>query len=250
MLVVLLAPAPAPDRARRARAARRLATAVGPRDLESRRRLKPQESCRRGRSRVRRRAPRQLPDRAPAGAVALAAPAPDQRRSRHADRARVATEHAGPRGTALRDRHSRPGRRQRPKPRRCRSASCSKIPTSSCSTSQPGWWCIPRRATASGTLVNALLHHVNDLSGIGGELRPGIVHRLDRGTSGLMVVAKNDRAHQELSRQFQRPRGREGIRRARLGRGACRAAHRRADRPRRQASGRRCRRGRGARAAP
>jgi 23S rRNA pseudouridine1911/1915/1917 synthase len=43
---------------------------------------------------------------------------------------------------------------------------------------------------------------VTDLSGIGGELRPGIVHRLDRGTSGVMVVAKNDRAHQELSRQF------------------------------------------------
>jgi 23S rRNA pseudouridine1911/1915/1917 synthase len=55
----------------------------------------------------------------------------------------------------------------------------------------------------SGTLVNALLHHVKDLSGIGGEARPGIVHRLDRGTSGLMVVAKHDRAHQELARQFQ-----------------------------------------------
>jgi 23S rRNA pseudouridine1911/1915/1917 synthase len=54
----------------------------------------------------------------------------------------------------------------------------------------------------SGTLVNALLHHLTDLSGIGGELRPGIVHRLDRGTSGVMVIAKNDRAHQELSRQF------------------------------------------------
>ena len=54
----------------------------------------------------------------------------------------------------------------------------------------------------SGTLVNALLHHVTDLSGIGGVLRPGIVHRLDRGTSGVMVVAKNDRSHQELSRQF------------------------------------------------
>jgi 23S rRNA pseudouridine1911/1915/1917 synthase len=54
----------------------------------------------------------------------------------------------------------------------------------------------------SGTLVNALLHHVTDLSGVGGELRPGIVHRLDRGTSGVMVVAKNDRSHQELSRQF------------------------------------------------
>jgi 23S rRNA pseudouridine1911/1915/1917 synthase len=55
----------------------------------------------------------------------------------------------------------------------------------------------------SGTLVNALLHHVSDLSGIGGERRPGIVHRLDRGTSGLMVVAKHDAAHQELARQFQ-----------------------------------------------
>ena len=54
----------------------------------------------------------------------------------------------------------------------------------------------------SGTLVNALLHHVTDLSGISGELRPGIVHRLDKGTSGVMVIAKNDAAHQELARQF------------------------------------------------
>lgn len=60
----------------------------------------------------------------------------------------------------------------------------------------------PSAGHASGTLVNALLHHVPDLSGIGGELRPGIVHRLDRGTSGVMVIAKNDAAHQELSRQF------------------------------------------------
>ena len=60
----------------------------------------------------------------------------------------------------------------------------------------------PAAGHASGTLVNALLHHITDLSGIGGEKRPGIVHRLDRGTSGLMVVAKNDAAHQELSRQF------------------------------------------------
>ena len=58
------------------------------------------------------------------------------------------------------------------------------------------------RRAQLGTLVNALLHHVKDLSGVGGELRPGIVHRLDRGTSGLMVVAKHDAAHQELSRQF------------------------------------------------
>jgi 23S rRNA pseudouridine1911/1915/1917 synthase len=60
----------------------------------------------------------------------------------------------------------------------------------------------PGAGHASGTLVNALLYHVDDLSGIGGELRPGIVHRLDRGTSGVMVAAKNDAAHQELSRQF------------------------------------------------
>ncbi len=60
----------------------------------------------------------------------------------------------------------------------------------------------PAAGHAQGTLVNALLHEVDDLSGIGGELRPGIVHRLDRGTSGLMVVAKNDRAHAELARQF------------------------------------------------
>lgn len=61
----------------------------------------------------------------------------------------------------------------------------------------------PAAGHASGTLVNALLHHVKGLSGIGGEERPGIVHRLDRGTSGVMVVAKHDRAHAELSRQFR-----------------------------------------------
>jgi 23S rRNA pseudouridine1911/1915/1917 synthase len=60
----------------------------------------------------------------------------------------------------------------------------------------------PAAGHDSGTLVNALLHRITDLSGIGGELRPGIVHRLDKGTSGLMVVAKNDRAHEALSRQF------------------------------------------------
>jgi 23S rRNA pseudouridine1911/1915/1917 synthase len=60
----------------------------------------------------------------------------------------------------------------------------------------------PAAGHASGTMVNALLHHVDDLSGIGGEKRPGIVHRLDKGTSGLMVVAKHDRSHEELARQF------------------------------------------------
>jgi 23S rRNA pseudouridine1911/1915/1917 synthase len=60
----------------------------------------------------------------------------------------------------------------------------------------------PGAGRASGTLVNALLHHVRDLSGVGGVLRPGIVHRLDRGTSGLIVVAKDDEAHRALARQF------------------------------------------------
>jgi 23S rRNA pseudouridine1911/1915/1917 synthase len=60
----------------------------------------------------------------------------------------------------------------------------------------------PGAGRASGTLVNALLHHVRDLSGVGGVLRPGIVHRLDRGTSGLMVVAKDDETHRALARQF------------------------------------------------
>jgi 23S rRNA pseudouridine1911/1915/1917 synthase len=60
----------------------------------------------------------------------------------------------------------------------------------------------PAAGHSRGTLVNALLHHIKDLSGIGGELRPGIVHRLDRGTSGVMVIAKHDRSHEALSRQF------------------------------------------------
>ena len=60
----------------------------------------------------------------------------------------------------------------------------------------------PGAGRATGTLVNALLHRVRDLSGIGGVVRPGIVHRLDRGTSGLLVVAKDDASHLALSRQF------------------------------------------------
>jgi len=55
----------------------------------------------------------------------------------------------------------------------------------------------------SGTLVNALLAHCPDLAGIGGEERPGIVHRLDKDTSGLLIVAKNDAAHHHLQSQFQ-----------------------------------------------
>jgi 23S rRNA pseudouridine1911/1915/1917 synthase len=60
----------------------------------------------------------------------------------------------------------------------------------------------PAPGHASGTLVNALLHHCDDLAGVGGAIRPGIVHRLDRGTSGVMVAAKNDAAHHSLSAQF------------------------------------------------
>ena len=61
----------------------------------------------------------------------------------------------------------------------------------------------PAPGHAGGTLVNALLFHIKDLSGIGGELRPGIVHRIDRMTSGLLVVAKNDFSHRSLSDQFR-----------------------------------------------
>ena len=60
----------------------------------------------------------------------------------------------------------------------------------------------PAAGNWSGTLVNALLHHCRSLSGIGGEQRPGIVHRLDKETSGCLVAAKNDSAHQALVRQF------------------------------------------------
>jgi 23S rRNA pseudouridine1911/1915/1917 synthase len=62
----------------------------------------------------------------------------------------------------------------------------------------------PAPGHRSGTLVNALLHHVQDLSGIGGVKRPGIVHRLDKDTSGLMIVAKHDRAHRRLAAALKR----------------------------------------------
>ncbi len=60
----------------------------------------------------------------------------------------------------------------------------------------------PGAGNSEGTLVNALLGHCTDLSGIGGELRPGIVHRIDKDTSGILVVAKSDAAHQGLAKQF------------------------------------------------
>ena len=61
----------------------------------------------------------------------------------------------------------------------------------------------PAAGNPSGTLVNALLRHLDNLSGIGGELRPGIVHRIDKDTSGLLLVAKNDMAHLSLSEQIR-----------------------------------------------
>ncbi|MDD3269185.1 MAG: RluA family pseudouridine synthase [Syntrophomonadaceae bacterium] len=61
----------------------------------------------------------------------------------------------------------------------------------------------PAQGNWDNTMVNALLFHIKDLSGINGSLRPGIVHRLDKDTSGLMVVAKNDRAHRDLAEQIK-----------------------------------------------
>ena len=61
----------------------------------------------------------------------------------------------------------------------------------------------PAPGNLSGTLVNALIHHCKDLTGINGALRPGIVHRLDKGTSGVMVVAKDDVSYHQLTKQFK-----------------------------------------------
>lgn len=67
----------------------------------------------------------------------------------------------------------------------------------------PGMVIHPALGNPSGTLVNALLYHCKDLAGINGVLRPGIVHRLDKDTSGVMVVAKNDEAYHQLTKQFK-----------------------------------------------
>lgn len=61
----------------------------------------------------------------------------------------------------------------------------------------------PANGNEDGTLVNALLYHVKDLSGINGVMRPGIVHRLDKDTSGLIIIAKNDNAHKNLAKQIE-----------------------------------------------
>lgn len=67
----------------------------------------------------------------------------------------------------------------------------------------PGIVVHPGAGNTEGTLVNAVLHHARDLSGIGGRIRPGVVHRLDKDTSGLIVFAKNDASHLDLSRQIK-----------------------------------------------
>ncbi len=67
----------------------------------------------------------------------------------------------------------------------------------------PGMVVHPAYGNPSGTLVNALLYHCKDLGGINGVLRPGIVHRLDKDTSGVMVVAKDDEAYHQLTKQFK-----------------------------------------------
>lgn len=61
----------------------------------------------------------------------------------------------------------------------------------------------PAHGNYSGTLVHAIMHHIKDLSGINGVARPGIVHRLDKNTSGLIIIAKNDKAHISLAKQFK-----------------------------------------------
>jgi 23S rRNA pseudouridine1911/1915/1917 synthase len=67
---------------------------------------------------------------------------------------------------------------------------------------EPGMVVHPGAGNPDGTLVNALLHHLGELSAVGGAERPGIVHRLDKGTSGLLVVARSDAAHAHLAAQF------------------------------------------------
>ncbi|MGM9886768.1 MAG: RluA family pseudouridine synthase [Lactococcus sp.] len=61
----------------------------------------------------------------------------------------------------------------------------------------------PAAGHADGTLVNALMYHIDDLSGINGTIRPGIVHRIDKDTSGLLMIAKNDQAHESLAAQLK-----------------------------------------------
>ena len=80
-------------------------------------------------------------------------------------------------------------------------------------------------ARSQGTLVNALLYRFKKLSSTGGDLRPGIVHRLDKDTSGLIVVAKNDRAHAALGEMFASRADEEDLHRAGAGSSGAREGH-------------------------
>ena len=141
-------------------------------------------------------------------------------------------EHRGSRGRRHRRRRFRQPVAATPAAEAIPLESSIRTATSSSSTSRPGMVVHPGAGHEGGTLVNALLHHVTDLSGIGGELRPGIVHRLDKGTSGVMVVAKHDAAHQELARQFHDREVEKVVCGAGLGPGAAAQADRHADRTR------------------
>ena len=81
----------------------------------------------------------------------------------------------------------------------------------------PGIVVHPAAGRTTGTLVNAILHHCPDLQGIGGESRPGIVHRLDKDTSGVMIIAKSDARLSTACAAVQRKTGEEGIRCACVG---------------------------------
>ena len=105
----------------------------------------------------------------------------------------------------------------RPSRRICRSIFYSRMTTSSSSTSRPTCRLIPATGTRGGTLVNALLHHcAGSLSGIGGVVRPGIVHRLDMDTTGCLVAAKERRGAPRLGCAVQGARGGQAISRDRL----------------------------------
>ena len=164
-------------------------------------------------------------------AFAVAAAAP--REGRPGDARRPGREAERDAQGRRRRRHRDPGRGARDAgragPRTSRSST--RTPTSSSSTSRPAWSCTRRPGTTQDTLVNALLFHADNLSGVGGEQRPGIVHRLDRGHVGADGRRQERRGAPRADPPVPRPRGREGVRRAGVGRRARGPAHRPAGRP-------------------